>query len=81
MVAWEHTEESLHRQLRRADAIAAELAGLDATFRAGLSPAEADHAFPARVGPWCGWCDFHRVCGPGRAAVPVKDPWAGVAPD
>lgn len=78
---WEHTEESLARHLRRADSIAAEVAGLDERYRAGLSPEEADEAFPANVGPLCGWCDFNRVCEVGRAAVPAREPWAGVVTD
>lgn len=78
---WEHTEESLGRHLRRADSIAAEVAALDERFKAGLSPAEADEAFLANVGPLCGWCDFNRVCEVGRAAVPPKEPWAGVVTD
>ena len=50
VLAWEHTEESLQGHLRRADALAAELGGLDERFRAGMSADEADEAFPARVG-------------------------------
>ncbi len=77
VLVWDHTEESLSRHLGRADSIAAELGGLDERFRAGMSAAAADEAFPARVGPLCGWCDFRSVCVPGRA-VPQRQPWAGV---
>lgn len=77
VLVWDHTEESLGGHLRRADAVAAELGGLDERFRAGMSAAEADEAFPARVGPRCGWCDFRSVCLPGQA-VPQRKPWAGV---
>lgn len=77
VLVWDHTEESLGGHLRRADAVAAELGGLDERFRAGMSAAEADQAFPARVGPRCGWCDFRSVCLPGQA-VPQRKPWAGV---
>jgi RecB family exonuclease len=79
VVAWDHTEESLADQLRRADAVVAELADLDAGFRAGLSRQEADEMFPARVGSRCGWCDFRSVCGPGQS-VPRRQPWDGVEP-
>lgn len=78
VVAWDHSEESLARHLRRADSIAAELARLDEAFRAGVSAAEADAAFPARVGPLCGWCDFRAVCEP-ASGVPGRRPWDAVA--
>jgi RecB family exonuclease len=77
VVTWEHTEESLGRHLRRADSIAAELGTLDARYKAGLSPAEADEAFPANVGPLCGWCDFRSACQVGRS-VPAQRPWASL---
>jgi RecB family exonuclease len=76
-LAWDHTEASLDRQLQQADAVAAELAVLDDLFGAGLSAAEADEAFPPRVGAQCGWCDFRPVCAPGQA-VPQRQSWAGV---
>lgn len=78
VLAWDHTEESLDEHLRRVDSLAAELGSLDERYRAGMSAAEADEAFPARVGTQCGWCDFRSVCPPGRA-VPQRKPWAGVA--
>lgn len=78
VVAWDHTEESLGRHLRRADALAAELGSLDAAHQEGISRAEADEAFPVRVGPRCGWCDFRSSCGPGQS-VPAREPWAGLA--
>ena len=79
VVAWDHTEESLARHVRRADSLAADLAAVDARFRQGMTAQEADEAFPAQVGPLCGWCDFNRVCETGRAAVPPREPWAAVA--
>lgn len=78
VVVWEHDDDSLARHLRRADSIAAEVAALDARFKAGMSTEEADDAFPTSVGPLCGWCDFNRVCEVGRAAVRPREPWAGV---
>ncbi len=78
VVAWDHTEESLGRHLRQADGLAAELGSLDAAHQRGMSRAEADEAFPAKVAPRCGWCDFRSVCGPGRS-VPAREPWAGLA--
>ena len=78
---WEHSDESLARQIRRADSLAAELAGLDERHKQGMTEAEADEAFPAQLGPLCGWCDFNRVCTAARSVVPRKDPWAAVATD
>lgn len=78
VLAWEHTDDSLGEHLDRADRVAAVLADLDARFGAGMSRAEADEAFPARVAPRCGWCDFRPVCEPGRS-VPPHRPWDGVA--
>ena len=80
VLAWDHTDETLAEHLRRADSLAAEMARLDAALEAGLTSAEADEAFPARVAARCGWCDFRAVCGPGRA-VPPRQPWAGVVDD
>jgi RecB family exonuclease len=80
VVGWDHDEESLGRHLRRADSLAAELGRLDAAYRDGMTEAEADEAFPAAVGPLCGWCDFRSVCGPGQG-VPARPPWAGVTTD
>jgi len=80
VAVWEHTEESITRHLGRADSIAAEVAALDDRYKAGMSLEEADEAFPAKVGPLCGWCDFRAVCGPG-SAVPRRDPWTAVVTD
>ncbi len=77
VLVWDHTEESLADHLERADAVAAELHALDDRFRAGLSTAEADELFPARVGSRCGWCDVRSACGPGQQ-VPRRQPWAGL---
>jgi putative RecB family exonuclease len=79
VLVWDHTEESLDQHLQRADSVAAELDVLDERYRAGMSAAEADQAFPARVAPRCGWCDFRSSCAPG-SVVPPHPPWAGVEP-
>ncbi|HVF19110.1 MAG TPA: PD-(D/E)XK nuclease family protein [Mycobacteriales bacterium] len=60
-----HTDTSLARQIRRAEAIADEV-------RAAVEPED----FPARPGSACQWCDFVRVCPEGRARVPgTRSPW------
>jgi RecB family exonuclease len=78
VLAWEHTDETLARQLARADSITDDLVALDERYRAGLDEAAAAAAFPARVGAQCAWCDFNRSCPDGRAIRPHV-PWAGLA--
>lgn len=77
VLTWDHTDESLAQHLQRADEVAAELGALDTAHQEGLSRSAADEAFPARVGPRCGWCDFRSSCRPGRS-VPARQPWDGL---
>jgi RecB family exonuclease len=81
VAAWEHTPESLDRQLRRAELIAAECADADARYHvppaAGAGP---EDAFPPRPGPGCGWCDYRARCPDGSAASPARRPWDGLRP-
>ena len=63
--AWEHTEQTLDRHLRRAHDLAEEI--------------QAAEAFPPAPGPMCGWCDFAAHCPEGRAAAAPKPSWAGLA--
>jgi hypothetical protein len=97
VAAWEHTDESLQRHLRRAEQIAAEAAAADQAYRdrAASDPvpkprqgetATVDHSryddvFPPRPSNLCGWCDFARHCPEGQQAAPRKDPWAALAVD
>jgi RecB family exonuclease len=78
VLAWEHTPESLARQLRRAEDIAAECAAADELFRAG---ADGDEVFPPRPGPACGWCDFRGCCPEGSTASEPRRPWDGLGSD
>ncbi|MBV9097959.1 MAG: PD-(D/E)XK nuclease family protein [Frankiaceae bacterium] len=79
VVRWEHTQESLDRQLRRAHDIAAEAAAAPERIAAGE---DADAVYPPRPGPMCGWCDFAAHCPQGQAAVTAPlAPWAGLAED
>jgi RecB family exonuclease len=73
VIEWRHTPESLDRQLRRAEEIAAEAAAAHA--------AGTDDAFPPRPSHLCGWCDFSSHCPEGRAAAASYAPWAGLAPE
>jgi RecB family exonuclease len=70
----EHTEESLARQLSRAEDTARDIMAAEKAVAAGADP---DTAFPTNAGTLCGWCDFRRSC-PAGAQAPAKDPWASV---
>jgi RecB family exonuclease len=75
VLAWEHTEESLQRHLRRAENIAAECAEADERMRAPLPREKYDEVFPPQPGPGCGWCDYRRSCPEGQAAAAAHQPW------
>jgi RecB family exonuclease len=81
VLAWQHTAESLTRQLGRAEAIAAECAGADERYRAKpAGEAADDELFAPRPGPGCSWCDFRGQCPEGSAASPPRKPWDGLEP-
>jgi RecB family exonuclease len=81
VLGWDHTPESLARQLGRAESIAAECADADERYQA-QKPAEASppahEDFPPRPGPGCGWCDYRSLCPEGRAASAHRRPWDGL---
>jgi len=77
VLAWEHTPESLARQLDRAQDIAAECASADEAFR-GDGGRDSDETFPPRAGTWCGWCDYRARCPEGNAAALSRRPWDGL---
>jgi RecB family exonuclease len=79
VIAWEHTDATLARQVRRAEEIAAECAGADEQVRNGLPSARYDEVFPPRPGPACGWCGYVRHCAEGAAAARPRRPWDGIA--
>ena len=70
----EHTDESLARQLKRAEETAQDILVAEKAVAAGADP---DEAFPAQPGSLCGWCDFRRVC-PAAVDATAKEPWAAV---
>ncbi|MEV6843386.1 PD-(D/E)XK nuclease family protein [Actinoplanes sp. NPDC051411] len=74
VAAHDHTEESLARQVRRAEETAHDIMAAEKAVAAGGDP---DEAFPAQPGALCGWCDFRRVC-PAAADTAGKDSWAAV---
>jgi RecB family exonuclease len=80
VLAWEHTPESLARQLGRAEEIAAESAAADERYKAAAAGGgQADEVFPPRPGPGCGWCDFRAHCREGSLASPQRRPWDGLS--
>jgi RecB family exonuclease len=83
VVVWEHSEESLARQLGRAEAIGIEAAEAHAAVVASDGDeATLEELFPPVTGPQCGWCDFLGHCAEGQAATPQRiQPWAGLAVD
>lgn len=74
VAAHEHTPESLHRQLTRAEDTARDIMAAE---RAVVDGADPDTAFPTEPGPRCGWCDYRRTC-PTGAQTPGKEPWSAV---
>jgi RecB family exonuclease len=77
--AWEHSDATVARHVRRAEEIAAECEQADERFRAGLPDSSLDGEFPPHPGPACGWCDFRAHCPEGSAAAPARRPWDGLA--
>ncbi len=76
VVGWDHNERSIERHLSRADDIAAECVTADEAFAAGRT---GDDVFPPRLSSQCAWCDLRPACPEGRAHVPQRAPWAGLA--
>ncbi|MFF5295722.1 RecB family exonuclease [Paractinoplanes globisporus] len=74
IAAHEHTEDSLARQVRRAEETAGDIMAAERAVSGG---ADADAEFPTNPGVLCGWCDFRKVC-PAGQEVPAKEPWAAV---
>jgi RecB family exonuclease len=79
VLAWDHTPQSLARQLERAEDIAAEAGQADARYRDPAGEGRGDDVFPPRPGPQCGWCDFRSHCPEGSAATQARLPWDGLA--
>jgi putative RecB family exonuclease len=71
----EHTEESLARQLSRAEDTARDIIAAEKAVAAGADP---DAEFPPNPGTLCAWCDFRRTC-PAGGQAPQKEAWAALA--
>lgn len=74
VAAHEHSDESLLRQVTRAEATARDIVAAGKSVAAGADP---DDAFPTQPGPLCSWCDYRRVC-PAGATAQQREPWAAV---
>ena len=70
----EHTEESLARQVARAEDTARDIMAAEKAVAAGADP---DAEFPTNPGSLCGWCDFRRTCPAGQEAQ-AKEQWSAV---
>lgn len=83
VTSWVHTEQSLARHVRRAEAIAAEASAAETRWRDGARdhPRARDEDFPPRPGPLCSWCDYRGHCPEGRTVSVGKTAWAGLADD
>lgn len=75
VVAFEHTDASLARQVARAEATAQDIVAAVDTLESGADP---DEVFPAVSSPVCSWCDFRAQCPVGQAAGPEIVSWAGL---
>jgi putative RecB family exonuclease len=78
VLGWEHTDESLARQLRRAEDIAEDATAAHAAFTE--TGAETD-AFEPLPGAQCGWCDLRAHCPQGQLAAPARRSWDGLGDD
>jgi RecB family exonuclease len=81
ILRWQHTPESLDRQLRRAEDIAGECSVADDRYRGEPQTGRGDDVFPPQPGAWCGWCDFRAHCAEGQQAAAQRRPWDGLATD
>jgi RecB family exonuclease len=76
---FEHTPESLQRQVSRVELAASEAQAADAAYAEAVVADAVDEVFPPRPSPRCGWCDFRRHCPEGRTASPERRSWDGLA--
>lgn len=74
VAAHEHSDDSLARQVRRAEDTARDIVTAESRAAAGADP---DEAFPTAPGTRCSWCDWRRVC-PVGADAPAREPWSSV---
>ena len=75
VLAHEHSPETLQRKVAEAESIASDLRRADAVYaELGVeSP-----LFEPQVSPICMWCDFRAHCPAGQLVGPEKSDWAGL---
>ena len=79
VVTWEHSEDSLSRQVDRMAAIAADIRLVEDTWESIDHDDQAlDALFPPKPGGLCGFCDFWDVCAAGQAYTNRRQPWEGL---
>ncbi len=74
VAGFDHTPESLARQVGRAEETARDILAAERAVTGGADP---DEAFPAAPGARCAWCDYRRSC-PAGVNAPGKESWAAV---
>jgi putative RecB family exonuclease len=75
VAAHEHTDESIARQVNRAEQTARDIVAAERAVADGADP---DQAFPTIPGSLCGWCDYRKSC-PAGTQAPAREPWAALA--
>ena len=75
VAGFEHSEATLQRHVRRAEATAQDIVAATDTYAGG---ADADEVFPPAPGPGCSWCDVRRHCPQGREASVERRSWDGL---
>jgi putative RecB family exonuclease len=70
----ELTDETIDRQVRRAEQTATDIRAAERAVADGADP---DQEFPAAPGSLCGWCDFRRSC-PEGSQRPGHESWAAM---
>lgn len=75
VTAYEHTDVTLQRHIRRAEASAQDITAATDTYAGG---ADADETFPPTPGPGCSWCDVRQHCPEGRRASTERRSWDGL---
>ncbi|HVQ89101.1 MAG TPA: PD-(D/E)XK nuclease family protein, partial [Actinomycetes bacterium] len=78
VAAWEHSDDSIARHVRRAESIGAEIAQTVEAIGQDDALAGSDETFPAKPGSLCGWCDFRSHCPEGQRVEPSRQSWDGL---
>ncbi|GEL19971.1 RecB family exonuclease [Pseudonocardia asaccharolytica] len=77
VLAWEHDAASLRHHVEGAERATAAIEAATAGLDSGDDP---EALFPPRPSSRCSTCEMRRLCPEGRAASPVLEPWALLAP-